>query len=94
MLTFTFVVLGRDPSGMGAPTAEVHFEGSHEASGQCLMVMARWLLTTGCRAWPRWDFKMTNAWQFFMGYRFGVFNYATQALGGAVKVASFELATP
>jgi hypothetical protein len=39
-------------------------------------------------------FTLNNAWQFFMGYRFGVFNYATQALGGAVTVRRFELATP
>jgi hypothetical protein len=29
-----------------------------------------------------------------MGYRYAIFNYATQALGGSVKVQSFELATP
>ena len=29
-------------------------------------------------------FTLNNAWQFFMGYRFAVFNYATTALGGAV----------
>jgi beta-xylosidase len=39
-------------------------------------------------------FAMNNAWQFFMGYRFGIFNYATQALGGAVTVRQFQLATP
>jgi beta-xylosidase len=39
-------------------------------------------------------FTMTNAWQFFMGYRFGIFNYATQALGGSVTVERFELTTP
>ncbi|MFI6740419.1 hypothetical protein ACIBI9_46490 [Nonomuraea sp. NPDC050451] len=39
-------------------------------------------------------FALNNAWQFFMGYRFAVFNYATQALGGAVSVKRFELATP
>lgn len=39
-------------------------------------------------------FTLNNAWQFFMGYRFGLFNYATQALGGAVTVKSFNLQTP
>ena len=39
-------------------------------------------------------FTMNNAWQFFMGYRFAIFNYATQSLGGSVEVASFELASP
>jgi beta-xylosidase len=39
-------------------------------------------------------FAMNNAWQFFMGYRYGIFHYATQALGGAVTVERFELATP
>jgi beta-xylosidase len=39
-------------------------------------------------------FVMDNSWQFFMGYRFALFNYATQALGGSVKVSSFDLATP
>ncbi len=39
-------------------------------------------------------FTMNNAWQFFMGYRFGIFNHATRALGGAVNVQRFELTTP
>jgi beta-xylosidase len=39
-------------------------------------------------------FTMGNTWQFFMGYRFAIFNYATQALGGSVRVARFELSTP
>ena len=29
-----------------------------------------------------------------MGYRFAMFNYATQALGGAVTVRRFDLTTP
>ena len=39
-------------------------------------------------------FTLNNAWQFFMGYRFGIFNYATQSLGGAVTVRQFDLTTP
>ncbi|MEV6212988.1 family 43 glycosylhydrolase [Kitasatospora sp. NPDC051914] len=39
-------------------------------------------------------FTMGNAWQFFPGYRFAVFNYATLALGGAVVVNSFDLSSP
>ncbi|NUP51293.1 MAG: glycosyl hydrolase 43 family protein, partial [Catenulispora sp.] len=31
-------------------------------------------------------FTMDTDWQYFMGYRFGIFNYATTALGGSVKV--------
>ncbi|MEU4773644.1 RICIN domain-containing protein [Micromonospora sp. NPDC023644] len=37
---------------------------------------------------------LNNAWQFFMGYRFGIFNYATQSSGGTVTVRRFTLATP
>ena len=37
---------------------------------------------------------LNNAWQFFMGYRFGFFNYATQSLGGSVTVRQFSLTTP
>nr|WP_239127518.1 RICIN domain-containing protein [Asanoa siamensis] len=37
---------------------------------------------------------LNNTWQFFMGYRFGIFNYATQALGGSVTVRRFDLSTP
>jgi beta-xylosidase len=37
---------------------------------------------------------LNNTWQFFMGYRFGIFNHATQALGGAVTVRRFDLTTP
>ncbi|MFE7812052.1 glycoside hydrolase 43 family protein [Streptomyces sp. NPDC057433] len=39
-------------------------------------------------------FTLNNAWQFFMGYRYAVFNYATRALGGSVRVARFETSTP
>ena len=39
-------------------------------------------------------YTMGNAWQFFMGYRYGLFNYATQSLGGAVTVESFTVSTP
>ncbi|MDI5943409.1 glycoside hydrolase, partial [Micromonospora sp. DH15] len=37
---------------------------------------------------------LDNNWPFFMGYRFGVFNYATQALGGSATVRSFNITTP
>jgi uncharacterized repeat protein (TIGR02543 family) len=40
------------------------------------------------------SFTMGNAWQFFMGYRYAIFNYATQALGGLVTVDSFTMTTP
>ncbi|WP_433303847.1 family 43 glycosylhydrolase [Actinoplanes sp. CA-030573] len=36
-------------------------------------------------------FTLNNDWQFFMGYRFGVFNYATSALGGSVTVNQFTV---
>jgi beta-xylosidase len=39
-------------------------------------------------------FTLKNEWQFFMGYRFGIFNHATASLGGAVTVQRFELSTP
>jgi beta-xylosidase len=39
-------------------------------------------------------FTLGNSWEFFPGYRFAVFNYATQALGGTVKVGSFTLTSP
>jgi len=39
-------------------------------------------------------YSLNNAWQFFMGYRYGIFNHATQSLGGAVTVRRFDLTTP
>lgn len=39
-------------------------------------------------------FTLNNTWQFFMGYRFGIFNYATQALGGAATVERFDITKP
>ncbi|WP_231114818.1 family 43 glycosylhydrolase [Lentzea aerocolonigenes] len=39
-------------------------------------------------------FTLKSDWQFFMGYRFGIFNHATQSLGGSVAVSRFELTTP
>ncbi|KAH0437785.1 glycosyl hydrolase family 43 [Colletotrichum camelliae] len=38
------------------------------------------------------SFSLHNDWQFFMGYRYGIFNYATKALGGSVRVVSFTSA--
>ncbi|KAF2643578.1 Arabinanase/levansucrase/invertase [Massarina eburnea CBS 473.64] len=38
------------------------------------------------------SFSLSNDWHFFSGYRFGVFNFATKALGGQVTVGSFTLA--
>lgn len=38
--------------------------------------------------------NMNRNWQYFLGYRFGIFNYATQSLGGSVKITSFELEKP
>ncbi|KAK3296403.1 arabinoxylan hydrolase [Chaetomium fimeti] len=35
--------------------------------------------------------KMTNAWNYFTGYRFGVFNFGTKDLGGEVTVKSFQM---
>ncbi|WP_181786767.1 glycoside hydrolase family 43 protein [Streptomyces phytophilus] len=40
------------------------------------------------------SFTLNNAWQFFMGYRYAIFNHATRALGGSVRVARFELTAP
>ncbi|MFJ9036759.1 glycoside hydrolase 43 family protein [Streptomyces sp. NPDC102406] len=39
-------------------------------------------------------FTLNNAWQFFMGYRYALFNFTTGSLGGSVKVTRFEVATP
>lgn len=33
-------------------------------------------------------------WKFFIGYRFGLFSYATKALGGAVTARSFTVTAP
>jgi hypothetical protein len=34
-------------------------------------------------------FTMNTDWHFFMGYRYGIFGYATQSLGGLIDVISF-----
>jgi hypothetical protein len=37
-------------------------------------------------------YELYTGWAFFLGYRFGIYNYATKALGGSVKVVSFTSA--
>ncbi|KAK4241051.1 glycosyl hydrolase [Achaetomium macrosporum] len=37
-------------------------------------------------------YELYNGWAFFLGYRFGVFNFATKGLGGRVRVLSFMTA--
>jgi hypothetical protein len=39
-------------------------------------------------------FTLGDRPNFFMGYRFAIFNHATAALGGAVTVDRFSLTTP
>jgi len=39
-------------------------------------------------------FVLNNRWQYFMGYRFAIFNYATKALGGSVTIDSFTISAP
>ncbi|MEU6389159.1 glycoside hydrolase 43 family protein [Streptomyces sp. NPDC046939] len=39
-------------------------------------------------------FTLNNAWQFFMGYRYALFNHATASLGGSVRVTRFEVTAP
>lgn len=36
-------------------------------------------------------YTLNNAWEFFMGYRYGIFNYATQSQGGSVVLNSFTI---
>jgi beta-xylosidase len=36
-------------------------------------------------------FAMNTTWNFFMGYRFAIFNHATSSLGGKVSVPFFQL---
>ncbi|KAI4866731.1 glycoside hydrolase family 43 protein [Hypoxylon rubiginosum] len=37
-------------------------------------------------------YTMWTNWAYFMGYRFGIFNYATKKLGGSIRVLSFTSA--
>lgn len=39
-------------------------------------------------------YVLNNRWQFFMGYRYAIFSYATKTLGGEAKIASFDVETP
>lgn len=48
--------------------------------------------TDGTEFLPLGDrLTMNKDWQYFLGYRFGIFNYATKSLGGFVKVDAFEV---
>lgn len=38
-------------------------------------------------------FEMERSWNYFLGYRFGLFNYAEKSLGGQVNIASFSVET-
>jgi beta-xylosidase len=37
-------------------------------------------------------YELYTGWAFFLGYRFGIFNFATEALGGSVRVLEFTTA--
>jgi beta-xylosidase len=53
--------------------------------------------TDGARRWQRLGSAqaLQKDWGgYFMGYRFGVFNFATKALNGSVRVERFDITTP
>ena len=37
------------------------------------------------------SYKMNTDWSYFIGYRWGIFNFATKALGGSISVSSFTM---
>ncbi|BCS28213.1 putative xylosidase/glycosyl hydrolase [Aspergillus puulaauensis] len=37
------------------------------------------------------EYTLNNVWEFFLGYRFGIFNYASLELGGQVSVLGFNI---
>jgi beta-xylosidase len=39
-------------------------------------------------------FVLESSWQFFMGYRFAIFNYGSRSLGGEARVSSFSMTSP
>jgi len=40
------------------------------------------------------SFVLDTDWPFFMGYRYAIFHFSTQSLGGKVRVASFTMTRP
>jgi len=36
-------------------------------------------------------YTLNNTWEFFMAYRYGIFNFATEDLGGSVSISSFTM---
>jgi beta-xylosidase len=39
-------------------------------------------------------FIFKREWNYFLGYRFAIFNYATQSTGGSVRINAFDLSVP
>ena len=39
-------------------------------------------------------YTMNTTYYFFIGYRFGILNYATKSLGGSVTLKSFDISKP
>jgi beta-xylosidase len=50
--------------------------------------------TDGSKFTSLGSLTLNNAWEFFMGYRYAIFNFATKALGGSVVVSSFKMNAP
>jgi beta-xylosidase len=50
--------------------------------------------TDGSKFTSLGSLTLNNAWEFFMGYRYAIFNFATKALGGSVVVSSFKMDAP
>lgn len=65
-------------------TADIQPSGSKQA---------RFYYSTNGSSWTALGgaFTLNTDWQYFIGYRFAIFNYATSSLGGRVTVPWFQL---
>lgn len=79
-------VVGTVPISGRKVWLQVAMELGSESSKQ-----AKFLYSTDGNAFSQLggEFNMTDSWNYFMDYRYGIFNFATQALGGSIDVVNF-----
>jgi beta-xylosidase len=84
--TSTGTVVGTAPISVGKVYLQVGMDARANGSNE-----ATFLYGTDGKNWSQLGgtFSLDNGWQYFMGYRYGIFNFATKALGGSIKVLSF-----
>ena len=88
---WTTTSLGTDVASAVVPKGKIWLRGSADARAAGTKLVTFQYSLDGVSFTPLGGgYTLQSDWAIFIGYRWGIFNFATSALGGSVKLSSFN----